>query len=92
MKVIRWIINFVCGSVAAITFFYFITSLTITVFILTGMFTVGEPMFIDLNTPSLLGLLKFQILSAAIISLCILARAKFGKKYDLRFLRAEQNG
>ncbi len=87
MKVIRWIINFISGAIVAIVFLYFVISLAVTFFILTGMLTDGQPMYIDLKTPPLYGLTIFQVISFSIISICILIRAKIGKKYDFKFLQ-----
>jgi hypothetical protein len=62
-------------------------SFAISFFIVTDQLTVGQPMYHEMVTPSLAGLLLNQAISIAILMVCILIRAKVGKKYDFKFLR-----
>ena len=87
MKAVRWVINFICATTIIFVGLYFVVSVAISVFILSGQLTTGQPMYSEMLTPSLVSLLMYQATSAAILIVCILIRAKVGKKYDFKFLQ-----
>jgi hypothetical protein len=86
MRLIRWLINFLAATIAAFVCPYFVISICIVFFKLTGLVSDG-PMYLDLQTPTYAGLFKFQAISMAIISACFAVRITFGKKDDFSFLR-----
>jgi hypothetical protein len=86
MRLIRWLVNFLAGTIAALVSFYFVISVCILFFKLTGLLSDG-PMYFDLQTPTYAGLFKFHAISLAIISACFALRITFGQKNDLSFLR-----
>ena len=86
MRLIRWLVNILAGTVAALVSFYFVISICILFFKLTGLLSDG-PMYFDLQTPSYAGLLKFQAISIGIISACFAVRITFGQKNDFSVLR-----
>jgi hypothetical protein len=90
MRLIRWLINFLAGTIAAVISFYFVISICILFFKLTGLVSDG-PMYFDLQTPNYAGLFKFQAISMGIISACFAVRITFGKKNDLSFVRRNRN-
>jgi hypothetical protein len=91
MKIIRGITNFVCATIVAIIFLYFVISVAMLLFIFTGQLTVGQPMYIDMMTPSITNILKFQLVCILMISVCVLIRVKVGKKYDFKFLQPKNS-
>ena len=86
MRLIRWLVNFLAGTIVAFVCFYFVISICILLFKLTGLVSDG-PMYLDLQTPTYAGLFKFQAISMAIISACFTVRNTFGHKNDFLFLR-----
>jgi hypothetical protein len=54
---------------------------------MTGQLTIGQPMFFEAKTPTIPNLLIFQAVMFCLMSICILIRAKVGKKYDFKFLQ-----
>ena len=86
MRLIRWLVNFLSGTIVAFVCFYFVISICILFFKLTGLLSDG-PMYKDLQTPTYAGLFKFQAVSMAIISACFTVRKTFGQKNDFSFLR-----
>ena len=87
MKAVRWIINFICATILIFVGLYFVVSVAISFFILSGQLTVDQPMYHEMVTPSLVSLFLFQATSIVIFIGCILIRAKVGKKYDFKFLQ-----
>lgn len=85
MRLLRWLINFVAGTIAAIVTLFFVVSLFILFFKLTGQLTDG-PMYFEMQTPSYTGLLLFQAICIAVISACFALRITFGGKNDFPFL------
>lgn len=86
MQLIRWLVNFIAGAIIAFVGLYFVISLAILFFKLSGQVSDG-PMFFDFKTPTYGGLLLFQGISIAIIAACFAVRMTFGKKNDLSFFR-----
>jgi hypothetical protein len=86
MRLIRWLVNFLAATVAAFVSFYFVISICILFFRLTGLLSDG-PMYRDLQTPTYAGLFKFQAICMAIISACLALRIRLGQKNDFSFLR-----
>ena len=68
MKVVRYIASFLIAAVLLLVFLYFVISLCVSFFILTGRTVVGEPMLFDLHAPSLAKLLVFQLICLAVLS------------------------
>ena len=87
MKAVRWIINFICATIIIFVGLYFVVSVAISFFVLSGQLTVSQPMYHEMVTPSLISLLFYQATSIAILTVCVLIRAKVGKKYDFKFLQ-----
>ena len=90
MKIVRWIINSICATIIIFVGLYFVISVAISIFILSGKLTVGQPMYSEMVTPSLLSLFIYQATSTAILIVCVLIRAKVGKKYGFRFLQSKK--
>ena len=88
MKAIRWIVNALCAALICMVFLYFVISLAILGFIVFGVLTPGQPMYLDAATPSVAGVLKFQLISLAALTVCLFLRAKIGQKNDFRFLKS----
>ena len=86
MRLIRWLVNFSASTVVALVSFYFVISICILFFKLTGLVSDG-PMYRELQTPTYAGLFRFQAISMAIISACFAVRITFGQKDDFSFLR-----
>ena len=86
MRLIKWIVNFLAATVIVIVSFYLVISICILFFKLTGRLSEG-PMFFEIQTPSYVGLFKFQAISLAVMSACFFVRGTFGHKRDFSFLR-----
>jgi len=86
MQLIRWLVNFLAATTVSLISFYFVISICILFFKLTGLVSDG-PMYFDLQTPSYAGLFKFQAISIGIISACFAVRITFGQKNDFSVLR-----
>jgi len=86
MRLIRWLVNFLAGTIIAFVTFYFVISICILFFKLTGLVSDG-PMYFEMQTPTYAGLFQFQAICIAIISACFAARITFGQKNDFSFLR-----
>ncbi len=85
-ETMKTIINFICASFIAIIGIYFTISICMILFILSGQLQVGEG-FIDGDiVPSVPTILLFQVASLLAMAVLVLIRAKFGKKYDFKFL------
>jgi hypothetical protein len=88
MQLIRWLTNFLAGMIIALVSFYFVISICILFFKLTGLLSDG-PMYFDLQTPTYAGLFQFQAIAIAIISACFTVRNTFGQKNDFSFPRRQ---
>ncbi len=89
MKVICWIINFLCAAIALFIGLPFFVSMALLFFIFSDQLIVGQPMYIDLNTPKISSILIFQGICVTIISMCFVIRAKIAKKDDFRLSRVK---
>jgi hypothetical protein len=76
MKVAKWMANFVISSIILFVSMYFVISLCVAFFKLTGQVTEGQQMYFDLQTPTWTGLLIFQAACVAIIGLGFFLRRK----------------
>ena len=89
MRLTRWLVNFLTGTIFAFVSFYFVISICIFFFKLTGLVSDG-PMYFEMQTPTYAGLLRFQAISIAIISACFAVRITFGQKNDFSFVRGNR--
>ncbi len=76
MKIAKWLANFVIGAVMLFVTPYFVISLCVAFFKLTGWVTEGQPMYFDLKTPTWTGLLIFQAACAAIMGVGFFLRRR----------------
>ena len=86
MRLIRWLVNFLAGTIVAFVSFYLVISICILFFKLTGLLSDG-PMYFEMQTPTYAGLFQFQAICIAITSACFAVRITFGQKNDFSFLR-----
>lgn len=76
MRVAKWLANFAISAIILLVSFYFVISLCVAFFKLTGQITEGQEMFFDLQTPMWTGLLYFQAVCVSIIGLGFFLRRK----------------
>lgn len=68
MKVIKWLANFINSTIILVVTLYFVISLCVAVFKLSGQVTEGQRMYFDFYTPTWAGLLIFQAACMAIFA------------------------
>lgn len=66
MRVLLWILTFICTLLFVIVGIYSMLGLIIAAFILTGMLSPGSYMYVDTPTPTLLQALVFGSVGTAI--------------------------
>jgi len=76
LRIAKWLASFLIGAVILFVGFYFVISLCITYFKLTGGLIEGAPMYFDLRTPRWGPLLTAQALCVAILALGFFLRSK----------------
>ena len=77
MKLAKWLANFAISAIILFVGLYFVISLCVAFFKLSGQITEGQPMYFDLQTPTWGGgLLMFQAACVAIIALGFFLRRK----------------
>ncbi len=76
MKVAKWLANLAVSAILLVVSLYFVISLCVAFFKLTGQIIEGQPMYFDLQTPTWAGLLLFQAACVAIIGLGFFFRRK----------------
>lgn len=76
MKLAKWLANFAISAVILFVGLYFVISLCVAFFKLSGQITEGQPMYFDLQTPTWGDLLMFQAACVAIITLGFFLRRK----------------
>lgn len=76
MRVAKWLANFAISAIILLVSLYFVISLCVAFFKLTGQITEGQEMFFDLQTPKWAGLLYFQAVCVLIIGLGFFLRRK----------------
>lgn len=76
MALIKWFANFIIGAIVLFVGLYFVISLCVAFFKITGQVAEGQSMFFDMQTPTWAGLLAFQMVSLAILGLCFFIRGK----------------
>lgn len=83
MNVAKWVANFIVGAIVLFVGLYFVISLCIAFFKITGQLVEGQPMFFDAQTPTWTGLIIFQIVSVTILGICFFLRGKLrgGREY-----------
>jgi hypothetical protein len=79
MRVLTWFARFAIGIVVLIVTLYFVISLSVTYFKLTGRIVEGQRMYLDLYTPTWPGLLTFQAGCVAILVVALYLRSKLPK-------------
>jgi hypothetical protein len=67
LGLVRFIASLLLCAVAFLVGIYFVISLCVAVFILTGTLSIGQPMYFELATPSWRHLLLFQCACVVII-------------------------
>ena len=80
MKLAKWLANFAINAVILFVGLYFVISLCVAFFKLSGQITEGQPMYFDLQTPTWGGLLMFQAACVAIIALGFFLRRKLRRQ------------
>ncbi len=80
MRVLIWFARFLIGVVVLIVTLYFVISLGVTYFKLTGQIVEGKRMFFEMYTPTWAGLLTFQAISIAILTVALFLRAKLPRR------------
>lgn len=80
MKLAKWLANFAISSVILFVGLYFVISLYVAFFKLSGQITEGQPMYFDLQTPTWAGLLMFQAGCVAIMGLGFFLRRKLRRQ------------
>jgi hypothetical protein len=91
MRLIRWLVNFLAGTIVAVLSLYFVISIVVLIFRLTGRLSEGERMYLDARTPTYAGLLSFQAICFVVISACFAVRNTIGQKNDFSFLRRNRS-
>lgn len=76
MKLAKWLANFTISAVILFVGLYFVISLCVAFFKLSGQITEGQPMYFDLQTPTWAGLLMFQAGCVVIMGLGFFLRRK----------------
>ena len=76
MKMAKWLANLMIGAIILLVTPYFVISLCVAFFKLTGWVTEGQPMYFDLKTPTWAGLLIFQAACVAILCVGFFLRRK----------------
>ena len=76
MKMAKWLANIMIGAIILLVTPYFVISLCVAFFKLTGWITEGQPMYFDLKTPTWAGLLIFQVACVAILGVGFFLRRK----------------
>lgn len=69
-----WVGRIANGIVLSIATFYFVVSISVAYFKLTGQIIEGERMYLDLRTPSWGSLLTFQAACVAVIAAGLVVR------------------
>jgi len=67
MKMAKWLANIMICAIMLLVNVYFIISLCVTYFKLTGQLKEGQPMLFEFRTPMWTTLLEFQIVCVAIL-------------------------
>jgi hypothetical protein len=67
MKVAKWLANFTIGAIVLLVSLYFVVSLCVAFFKLSGRIIDGQRMYFDMYTPTWATLLAFQAACAAIL-------------------------
>lgn len=86
MQLNKWFTNFLTAVVILFVSLYFVISICVLIFKLTGKLQDG-PMIFDLFVPSYPVLFLFQGGCLAILAACFYVRGKYGQKDDLFLLR-----
>lgn len=81
VRIAKWLASFVIGAVILFVSFYFVISLCITYFKVTGRLVEGAPMYFDLRTPNWGPLLAAQALCVAILGVGFFLRSKLRGKH-----------
>lgn len=68
MKAAKWLASFMIGAIILFVSLYFVISLCVTFFKLTGRIVENQPMFFDLQTPTWASLFIFQVACIAILA------------------------
>ena len=80
LKVLNWLARFVIGVVVLIVTLYFVISLAVAYFKLTGRIVEGQRMYLDMYTPTWAGLLIFQAVCVVILAVGLFLRAKLSRR------------
>ncbi len=85
--IVRWLMNvltrlarFLISVVVLIVTLYFVISLSVTYFKLTGRIIEGQPMYFEMNTPTWANLLTFQAVCVAIVAVALFLRTKLSRR------------
>jgi hypothetical protein len=80
MRIIWRILGFILSATIAFTTLYFVISLCVLLFLLTGQLTQGGVMFFEMRTPTYAKLLTFQVICTAVILACLALRKIVAQK------------
>jgi UDP-N-acetylmuramyl pentapeptide phosphotransferase/UDP-N-acetylglucosamine-1-phosphate transferase len=80
VKAARYLANLAIGAVLMVVGLCFVVSLCVLFFKLNGQLAEGEPMYMDLATPTWGGLLLFQAGCAVVLAACILLRRALARR------------
>ena len=78
MKFLKVLASFLVAALMLVVGLYFAVALCIAFFLLTGRLRAGEPMYMDMGTPSWPVLLAYLLASAAVLALGFYVRRKLG--------------
>lgn len=76
MKMIKWLANFMIGAIILLVVLYFVISLCVAFFKLSGQVTDGQQMYFDFYTPTWATLLIFQAICVTILAIGFFLRHK----------------
>jgi hypothetical protein len=79
VRLLTWLARFVIGTVVSIVTLYFVISLAVAYFKLTGRIVEGQRMYLDMYTPTWAGLLEFQAACVAILVVSLFLRSRLPK-------------
>jgi uncharacterized membrane protein len=82
MNAAKWLANFTIGGIILLVSLYFVISLCVAFFKLTGQLIEGEPMYLDLQTPTWMDLLIFQAACVAILGVGFFLRRKLQRRRE----------
>ncbi len=77
---LTWFARFVIGVIVLIVTLYFVISLAVTYFKLTGRIVEGQRMYLEMYTPTWAGLLTFQAVCVVILAIALFLRAKLPRR------------